>query len=513
MKKRLCALFALLLPLLLLTGCWQEELPEEVNDVMPPFEEEPVEEKGPSLPERFALPYMPGRTLDPIDCADGMQQVAASLLYEGLFLLDAGLEPQLCLCISYTHDEASTRYTFTLRPDVLFSDGSPLTARDVKASLDRARESDRYRSRLSGITSVSAGGDAVTVSLSGPNTGLPALLDVPIVKSGTQDAAAPVGTGPYFYAEEETGAWLVANQSWWKGEGLPVDRIALVEAQDPDVMLYRFSSHEVQLITADLTGVLAVSTTGSVDCVDAETTVLQYVGCNTSQAPLDSPSLRRALSAGIDRANVAGAFLSGHGSAAFFPVSPVSSLYPAALEEAYSLDGFAAAVSASGYVPERPLTLLVNEENSFKGAIADYLAETWTGGGIPVEVRVLPWEEYAAALAGGDFDLYYGEVRLAADWDLSSLLDPGGALNYGHWSDPETSRLMAEFAGAEDREAAMRDLCAYLKGQMPFLPVCFKSTSVLTQVDVVEGLVPTAAEPLYNLGECAVHLKEEVPLE
>jgi len=511
MKRRLRALLALLLPVLLLTGCWQEETPEEPEGVLPPFEEEepPEEAKKTALPERFALPYMPGRSLDPIACADGAQQVAASLMYEGLFRLDGSFEPQPCLCISYTHSDDAGRYTFTLRPDVLFSDGTPLTGRDVKASLDRARDSERYRSRLSGISSVSANGDTVTLALKAPNTALPALLDIPIVKSGTQDAAAPTGTGPYFYAEEETGAYLIANQSWWRGERQPVERISLVESSDADAALYRFSSHEVQLITADLTGVQAVSTTGSVDCAEADTTLLQYVGCNTSRAPLDSPSLRRALSAGLDRANVTGAFLSGHGRPAAFPVSPVSSVYPAELEDAFSLDAFAAALTASGYVPEGPLTLLVNAENGFKTAIADYLAKTWTEGGVPVEVRALPWEEYAAALAAGDFDLYYGEVRLTADWDLSELLDPGGALNYGHWSDPETSRLMAELAGAEDRGAAVRALCAHLKAQAPILPVCFKSTSVLTQAEVVEGLAPTAAEPFYELGKCVVHLKED----
>lgn len=493
----------------LLTGCWQEEPPEEPEAMHPPQEEaEPPEETGAALPERFALPYMPGRTLDPVDCADGMQQAAASLLYEGLFRLDAGFEPQLCLCVSYTHDETASRYTFDLRPGVEFSDGTPLTGRDVKASLERARTSDRYRSRLAGVASISAGEDSVTVALSRPNAALPSLLDVPIVKSGGQDGPAPVGTGPYFYAEEETGAYLIANQSWWRGESQPVDRIALAEAPDDDTMLYRFSSHEVQLITADLTGVLAVSTTGSVGCVDADTTVLQYVGCNTARAPLDSPALRRALSAGINRANIAGAYLSGHGKAAAFPVSPVSSLYPAALEEPYSPDAFSSALAESGYVSGGPLTLLVNEENGFKKAIAGYLAETWTAGGVPVEVRVLPWEEYAAALAAGDFDLYYGEARLTADWDLGSLLEPGGALNYGHWSNPDTSRLLAEFAGAENRTAAMEALCAHLKEQAPLLPVCFKSSSVLTQEDVVEGLAPTAAEPFYALGQCVIHLKE-----
>lgn len=492
----------------LLTGCWQEEPPEEPEDLLPPFEEEPAKETKTTLPERFALPYMPGRTLDPIDCPDGMQQTAASLLYEGLFRLDGRFEPQLCLCVSYTHDETASRYTFALREGVQFSDGSPLTARDVKASLDRARTSGRYGSRLSGISSVSAGGDSVTVSLSRPNTALAALLDVPIVKSGSQDGPAPMGTGPYFYAEEETGAYLIANQSWWKGENQPVDRIALVEAPDDDAMLYRFSSHEVQLITADLTGVLAVSTTGSVGCVDTDTTVMQYVGCNTARAPLDSPALRRALSAGINRANVTGVYLSGHGKAAAFPASPVSSLYPSALEEAYSLESFSSALAESGYVSETPLTLLVNEENGFKTAIAEHLAESWTAGGVAVEVRALPWEEYAAALAAGDFDLYYGEARLSADWDLGSLLEPGGALNYGHWSHPDTSRLLQELAGAEDRTAAMKALCAHLKDQAPILPVCFKSTSVLTQAGVVEGLAPTAAEPFYALGQCVIHLEE-----
>lgn len=502
LSKRLAVLLA---PLLLLSGCWQEEAPEEPDTALPPFIEEEPREEPAVLPARFALPYMPGRSLDPVECADGMQQVAASLLYEGLFRLDENLEPQLCLCASYTRDD--TRYTFSLREGVQFSDGSPLTGRDVKASLDRARESERYRSRLSGISSVSASQNSVTVSLNSPNTALPALLDVPIVKSGTQNEEAPVGTGPYFFVQEESGAYLIANQSWWKGESQPVERISLVEASDSEAMLYRFSSHEVQLITADLTGVQAVSTTGSVDCLDAETTLLQYVGCNVTQAPLDDPAFRRALSAGIDRENVAGAFLSGHGRAAVFPVSPASALYPASLEDRYSLDAFSAALA--GYVQERPLTLLVNEENSFKKAIAGYLAETWTNGGVTVEVRALPWEEYTAALSAGDFDLYYGEARLTADWNLSSLLNPGGALNYGRWSHPDTTQRIQDLAAAENREAAVRALCAHLKDQMPILPVCFKSTSVLAQANVLEGLTPTAAEPFYNLGQCRIHLGEQ----
>ena len=261
--------------LTLLTGCWQDDGTVPEGDLLPPAlpEEEEPEPARAVLPERFALPYMPGQTLDPVTCADGMQQVVASLLYEGLFRLNGQMEPEPCLCGSYSKDEESRRYVFELREGVVFSDGSPLTAKDVRMSLDRARQSPRYQSRLSGITSVSVSRGKVVVTLSSPNTALPALLDVPIMKSGTQNTAAPTGTGPYLY--EEAGSCLVANQSWWRGANQAMDRITLVEAADQDTLLYRFSSHDVQVITADLTGTSPVSTTGRIDCLDADTTILQ----------------------------------------------------------------------------------------------------------------------------------------------------------------------------------------------------------------------------------------------
>lgn len=505
MKKHLLTFFSLLLPALLLTGCWQEELPEDTG-LISPGEELPQEpEPELLLPESFSLPYAPDQSLDPIDCPDGPQQTAASLICEGLFRLTPDLETENLLCESYTYDSERYAYTFTLRSGVLFSDGSPLTARDVRAALERARQSERYRARLAHISSISAGDGTVTITLSRPNTGFPALLDIPISK---ESGGVPLGTGPYFLSQDEDGAFLAANPAWWQGGGQPVERIGLTEASGQDAVLYRFSSHEVQLITADLTGTNPAVLTGSVNQWEADTAVLQYVGLNTAAAPLDDAALRCALGECLNREHIVSGFLSGHGRAAQFPVSPRSPLYPQELEIRFSADAPVQAVSRTGYVPERTLTLLVNGENSFKTAVADYLAESFTAAGVPVETRVLPWEEYAAALEAGDFDLYYGEVRLTADWDLSSLLSSGGGLNYGGWMDAETDGLLAAYNAAENRTAAMEALCSRLRQQSPILPVCFKSTSVLTQTGVLEELTPTAAEPLYGLTGCTIHLRE-----
>lgn len=506
MKKHLLKLLCLLLPVLFLTGCWQEETPEENTGLIQPGEELPERQQPERLlPETFSLPYAIDQSLDPIDCPDGPQQTVASLICEGLFRLTPGLEAENLLCESYTYDPERYAYTFTLRSGVLFSDGSPLTARDVRSALERARQSERYGARLTHVTSISSGDGTVTITLSRPNTALPALLDIPIAKNS---GGVLIGTGPYRLSQDESGVFLAPNSVWWQRRDLPTERISLTEASGQDAVLYRFTSHEVQLITADLTGTNPVALTGSVNQWEADTTLLQYVGLNTAAAPLNNAALRQALGECLNREHIVSGFLSGHARTAQFPISPLSTLYPEELEVRFSADTPVQAVARTGYTPERTLTLLVNGENSFKTAVADYLSESFTAAGVPVETRILPWEEFAAALAAGDFDLYYGEVRLTADWDLSSLLSTGGALNYGSWANPETDDLLAAYGAAENRAAAMDALCQHLQQQSPILPVCFKSTSILTQAGVLEGLTPTATEPFYNLSACTIHLRE-----
>ena len=107
MKKRLCCLLlVLVVSTCTLSGCWEEPLPEEEDLPFQTEDEEPQDNRE-ILPEQFALPYDPNATLDPITCADGMQQTVGTLLYQRLFQLDENLEPQPELCQSYTASPAS----------------------------------------------------------------------------------------------------------------------------------------------------------------------------------------------------------------------------------------------------------------------------------------------------------------------------------------------------------------------------------------------------------------------
>lgn len=513
MKKRFFALL-LAISLLLLTGCGEwEDSQDSVFQTLQEYygTQNGQEDDSPAL-SFFALPYYVGQTADPITCTDGAQQVLGTLIYESLFALTPDLQPQPLLVESYTYDAASCTYTITLRSGITFSDGSELTARDVVYTLQRAKNSTRYGARLADVVSISGSGNQVYLTLNHNNAAFIARLDVPIIKYSTGERTFPVGTGSFYYLSDDSGAHLAAYSGWWQQKALPLQRVALVRCKGSDTISYAFYAREIQLMMCDLTATSTSSVYGSGDYIDAATTTMQYIGLNTTRAPLNNPALRSALSLGIDRNTCVSSYLLGHGSAAQFPISPASALYPTNLHHAYSPDYFDRAMVAAGYSTGASisLTMIVNSENSFKVSAAQQIAADLSRHDLKISVRALPWNQYVAALQSGNFDLYYAECKLTADWDLRSLLYTGGAMNYGGYSNGETNALLLSALSADgaQRADAVQALCAQLQQEAPILPICFKDMSVLLPSGAVESVTPTAANPFYNLSDWNIDIKK-----
>lgn len=510
MKKRI---FAALLALCLtvLTGCdWSDNTDDIFGTLTDYYNVENKDKDKDVKLTSFALPYLKGETADPITCPDGAQLTLGTLLYEGLFALDGQFEAQPALAESYTYDASRYTYTITLRA-ASFSDGTSVTARDVVNALRRAQTSARYSGRLAEVSDIWVSGGAVRISLTTDNRSFVSRLDIPIVKSGTESSTFPIGTGPYAYSGEG-GAHLTKNASWWQGKPLPLDRIELTACKDTDSVSYAFYAREIQLLFCDLTGADTSNVYGSGDYTDAATSIMQYLCLNTRRAPFDNPAVRRAVTLGVDRAGCVSAFLLGHGMAAHFPLSPASDLYLKELETAYSPDGYASALEAAGLHTgkTRSLTLLVNQENSFKVSTAQKIAAGLSQYDLQVTVQALPNEEYLQALQNGDFDLCFCEVKLTADWDLRPLLQSYASLNFGGYADPETDQLLAGLCAAEPagRAAAMTALCKKLADQAPIVPVCFKSYSVLLPAGAaLQPITPTAANPFCGISDWKLNMK------
>lgn len=504
--KRLPA-FALMLALCLsLTACWEAEAPEA-----PDFWEVTQEESlpGTTEPEKvseFTLPYLNAQTLDPIACSDGVQQVVGSLLYEGLFALDEHFVPQPVLCSSFDTSSNGLTYTFRMRENVTFSDGSLFTASDALAALRRAQVSDRYAARFVNVASMRTNRGALVITLIKPDSGLPALLDIPIVRSGTEKELVPLGTGPYWFQSDSEGACLLRKEHWWGSEAMPLERIALAPAKNADTAVYLFSAEAAHLLTADLLSETSASALGNAVMTDAPTTALLFLGFNTKTPALSTPALRAAMGTAFDRSAVVSALLAGHAASAQFPISPSSALYPAAMDAAYDSNAYAEALASDGAEPASiELRLLVNEENSFKVALAEYLAKQFSVAHVTVAPVVLPWSDYLAALERGDFDLWLGEVRLTADWNITRLVGTNGALNYGKFSSADVDKALDAFLKNENETSAAA-LCQCLASEAPILPIAFKSVTVITPGGVIDGVSPTAAQPLRGFAQWSIHL-------
>ena len=220
-----------------------------------------------------------------------------------LFELDEHyvLRPLLCGQL-HLRCGAAGLYADTAQRCHLFSDGSALTARDVAATLERARQSQRYAARLAEVSSVRARGDTVRITMSTDLATLAWRLDIPIVKAGTE-----VGYRAGGYRPLRVPPHRIAARTWNKipaggsRRPLPLRRIELLHCKDRDTMLYAFSSREVQLLPLDLTGTGASGVSASGDYTDAPTSVMQFLGFNTRRAPFSDAALRQAVSAAADR--------------------------------------------------------------------------------------------------------------------------------------------------------------------------------------------------------------------
>lgn len=491
-----------LLLVLLLSGC---------GEVSPPPSQSPAPAATPTptpQPVEFALGYDSGDDLHPFRGNSRLNLEWMPLVYRGLYRLDNTFVPQPELAAGATVDDSGQVWTVELAR-AFFSDGTRLTGDVVAASLLAARSSPVYGTRLQDVAAVEPTPDngGVLITLSRPNGVLPTLLDVPIVLERAE--GLPLGTGPYVCAEGEMV--LYPNLLWW-GEQTPTcRRIPLRDIPSPDRHIAAFDSGEIAAVSTDLTGAGALGYSGTYETHDYPTTQMLYVGFQTADGrPCAQPELRLALSRAMDRSSVLTSMLSGHGTAATLPLSPLHPDYDAELAATLDYDIAAARqlLAGLGYTAGEDgilrrgrnrlsLTLVVNNDSATRMAIADYLAGSFRELGVDIQVQMLAWADYQQALRSGAFDLFLGEVRLTGDFDIQPLVT--GELNCGSY----TSRAVADGLEklrpvADDilRRSLRQELFGLLAEELPFAPLCFKNHSLLLRWGMLSGVEPTRGDLL-----------------
>lgn len=410
----------------------------------------------------------------------------------------------------------TTNVTLTIRKGVTFSDGTKLGAEDVVYSMERAMaKGSIYRSRLAHFSNVSSGGgNTVTFTVNMGQADVAALLTFPIVKEGTGEEKFPVGTGPYTpYLKKNNFKKLKSNPNWWRqemaeeaaGEGGAqkpaqtnaaerlVEEIRVYTYENSDDLIFGFTSSQVTALNIDFTASDALIFPGAYSVTDYPTTNFIYLGCNTKKGTLCSTrKVRAALYRSIDRDSLALRMLAGHAEGSVLPVSPKSPWYDEELAESLAYDIDTAKKLCSKLNMSATLQLIVNSDSTFKSAMAGEIKKQLTNAGYHVKVEKLNWKDFKAALKAGNYDLYLGEVKLDASFDLSRLVCSGGNLNYSGYSDSALTTALQEYHATVDRTKkvdgekvstkaeAAKEYFTVLSQKAPIIPLCFKNSSVLT---------------------------------
>jgi peptide/nickel transport system substrate-binding protein len=195
-------------------------------------------------------------TLDPAKQSNHTDYIRGFTFYNGLTYLDGSLTPQPQLAEEFTTKDAKT-WVFKLRRGVTFHDGKPLTPQDVVFSIMRHKNpaiGSKAKVLADQIEEVTATGpNEVTFRLVAPNADLPVILGTyhfHIIKDGTTDFNAGIGTGPYKLKEFKPGVRSIAvrNENYWKPGRPYLDEIEYVGISDETARVNALLAGELDLI-------------------------------------------------------------------------------------------------------------------------------------------------------------------------------------------------------------------------------------------------------------------------
>jgi peptide/nickel transport system substrate-binding protein len=412
------------------------------------------------------------------------------LLFDSLLRVDAQTAALLPgLAREWAVSDDGQTLTFHLRPGLIWHDGRPFSAQDVRFSLSLAADSDGpspYRYDLAPVIRVTAPDDAtVTVTLDEPGCdALYAVGRVPILPRhllSDQDLTEaafnrrPVGTGPFVF-ESWAGdgtLTLAANERYWAGPPR-LDRWSYRVAPDATALRGSLESGELHLIRLPA-GAEAVSLPEAVQTLSFPADRWYFVALNTDHPILGDATVRRALALALDRRRLLEIALDGSGSLIDAPWLPGHWALgddspdppPYAPEEARELLAQAGWRDTDGDgLREREGRLLhvgivTNQENPVRQRIALLTQQYWRAVGVSAQVNVQPWGGLQDDLFGHAFDAAVLDWPLEPgpdqSWLWSSIeseLEIG--FNFVSYASAEADALLAQGREAPGCEPALR---------------------------------------------------------
>ena len=409
---------------------------------------------GPSAPAASGVLRVAGNepiTLDPVHVRDTGSAGYVQEIFAGLTRIGPDLSIQPDLASGWTVSDDGLRYTFWIRRQATFHDGTPLTAADVAWSWTRALDPDTgslsgpvFLEDIEGAAEYAAGqADSVSglrvlesrkleVTLTTPLSFFPSklsagptlIVDRRNVTSSDEWWRSPNGSGPFelldWHPETLITLGRAPTASWMPGGPARVEFHQLDVEED----LLRYENDELDLVdigAADLDRFRDPNEPRSAELLSTPDLAFQYIGFNTTLAPFDDVHVRRALALATDRAFISEALLGGTQREAKGVIPPGLPGHRASFEGiTFDLEAARAELAKSSYGSAEalpPITVVAPGDGLSGNPFLEVVVDPWrTELGVDVVIEVRSFDDLVATLDDPAHDLQAFFLGWSADF-------------------------------------------------------------------------------------------------
>jgi len=426
--------------------------------------------------------------LDPRRLNDVYSYQRIYTMMEPLIVFEKDLAYRPRLATDWTFSEDGSVITFNLREGVVFHHGKPLTADDVKYTIEWVLDEDNpslIRNLYANISDVTVIDD-LTVQITVDPTNvwiMNSLARLHILPSDIGDTndwnTNPIGTGPFRFVEWVRDDRMVveAFDDYW-GERGNVDRVVFRPITEDGTRLLSFEAGEIDLFHGQVTPaeVPRLETTDGITVTRSTGLGHAYLGFNFRNETLANDAVRRAMAHLIPSEGIVARVLNGIGTLGVGPISP-ESIY------------FADDIPRYPYDPERARALLAEaglgdgvsvrlhtNENPVRIQIAEILQFEAAQAGIDIDVTIEEFGAFIDRILGPDkdFDLFIlgWSGNVDPDYATYGLFKTGGDNNYIAYGNPEIDVLLdlgrTLPPGSDESIATYQQIQRLLMSDVPF---------------------------------------------
>jgi peptide/nickel transport system substrate-binding protein len=448
---------------------------------------------------------------------DGNSDMVLAHVVEGLVAYDSDLDIQPVLAESWTISDDQTQYEITLRPDVQFHNGEPLTADLVVWNFERYLEAEtnfQCAARFSGevgpaISDMEVVDDLTvrfTFTEAAPHflTTMATIQCTPWIihpDSVAEDGSfiKPIGTGPYEFATWETSRYveLTAFDRYSPAEGeksgyagakiAEIPTLRFLTVPDASTRVNGLRAGEIDVIDEIEPTVIESLQSGGFTIDIQPTPAWMILQVQSEAESLADVRIRQAIAHAINSDQLVSAIGEGlyMSNPSIIPPQSVYRTERSSIWPEYNIEQARTLLDEAGYDGE-PISLLVaNRDNRVQ--IATIIQAMLTSADINVELEVRDWATQLDLYREGDYELavFAYSARLDPLLLFQSFIGDKQVEPARQWDNDEAAALLAEVTMVTDtarRTELFNDLHELMAEQVPLIG--------LFNFSVVTGLAP-----------------------